>query len=44
MFKTINLRNAAIKVLVCAIVLTFVVLAVIHVISLTNQGLINWKY
>lgn len=27
-----------------AIVLTFVALAVVHIVNLTNQGLINWKY
>lgn len=42
--KTINLRTIAFKVLACVIVLTFVALAVVHIVNLTNQGLINWKY
>lgn len=41
--KTINIRNIAIKVLACLIVLTFVTLAVLHVIHLTQAHLINWN-
>lgn len=41
--KTLNLKNIAIQIIATVIVLTFVTLAVIHVIHLTNQGLIDWS-
>lgn len=41
--KTLNLKNIAIKTFATIVVLTFITLAVIHVIHLTNQGLINWN-
>lgn len=41
--KTLNLKNILIKAAATIIVLGFITLAVIHVIHLTNAGLINWN-
>jgi hypothetical protein len=41
--KTLNTKQIIIAVMAAAIVLSFVTLAVIHIVNLTNAGLIDWK-
>jgi len=41
--KTLNIKNITIKAIATIIVLGFVAAAVIHIIHLTNAGLINWN-
>lgn len=42
--KTLNRNQIAIAVIATIVVATFAALAIIHIINLTEAGLINWKY
>lgn len=41
--KTYSLKNIITAAVAIIIVATFIALAVIHLVDLTNQGLINWR-